>query len=153
MQTGAKGVDVRSLPPSSFLTIQVANALPRMRTGVTMTDRPRDETDLTEIGEAEQETTVYDLDASEDAGAATDDAREDLQQLVVYLATNLIDAPDDVHVSVERRGSAVHLRLQVPEEELGKVIGRQGRIARAMRTAVMIAGARHDVRASLDIEG
>jgi predicted RNA-binding protein YlqC (UPF0109 family) len=41
----------------------------------------------------------------------------------------------------------------VPETELGKVIGRQGRIARAMRTALMIAGSRQNVRATLDIEG
>ncbi len=120
---------------------------------MTMTDTPRDDVNLVHTDQDPLETDAYESEASEDAGGATDNAREDLRELVAYLATNLIDAPEDVRVSVERRGSAVHLRLQVPEEELGKVIGRQGRIARAMRTAVMIAGARHDVRASLDIEG
>ena len=78
---------------------------------------------------------------------------DELRQLVLFLATNLVDAPDTVEVTAEQRGSAVHLNLRVPEAEMGKVIGRQGRIARAMRTIVMIAGSRHNLRASLDIEG
>ncbi len=78
---------------------------------------------------------------------------EELRQLVLYLATNLVDVADDVAVTAEQRGSAIHLNLRVPEGEMGKVIGRQGRIARAMRTLVMIAGSRHNIRASLDIEG
>lgn len=80
-------------------------------------------------------------------------AAEELRRLVHYLATNLVDEPDTVEVTAEQRGSAVHLNLRVPEREMGKVIGRQGRIARAMRTVVMIAGSRHNLRASLDIEG
>jgi predicted RNA-binding protein YlqC (UPF0109 family) len=78
---------------------------------------------------------------------------EELRRLVHYLATNLVDEPGSVEVTAEQRGSAVHLNLHVPESEMGKVIGRQGRIARAMRTVVMIAGSRHNIRASLDIEG
>ena len=81
------------------------------------------------------------------------DPVEELRGLVLYLATSLVDEPDAVEVTAERRGPGVHLSLRVPEEELGKVIGRQGRIARAMRTALMIAGSRHNLRASLDIEG
>ncbi len=87
------------------------------------------------------------------AAAEGPDPAERLRDLVVYMATALVDAPDAVEVDVERRGPHVHLSLRVPEEELGKVIGRQGRIARAMRTALMIAGSRANVRASLDIEG
>jgi uncharacterized protein len=78
---------------------------------------------------------------------------EQLRELVVYMASNLVESPDDVDVTVEERGSAVHVTLRVPEEDMGKVIGRQGRIARSMRTLVMIAGTRHNVRATLDIEG
>lgn len=86
-----------------------------------------------------------DLDAGEPA--------EDLRQLVSYLATNLVDDPEGVSVEAVQRGQTVGLTLRVPEEELGKVIGRQGRIARALRTVLTIAGSRHNVRASLDIEG
>jgi predicted RNA-binding protein YlqC (UPF0109 family) len=75
-----------------------------------------------------------------------------LRELVLYMATNLVDDPEGVMVTAESHGSSVHLDLRVPATELGKVIGRQGRIARAMRTVVMVAGTRHNVRASLDID-
>ena len=88
----------------------------------------------------------------EDAAPGGDPV-ERLRGLVVYLATSLVDTPGAVEVAAERRGPSVHLSLRVPEEELGKVIGRQGRIARAMRTALMVAGSRHNLRVSLDIEG
>lgn len=87
------------------------------------------------------------------AAAPVDDSVGRLTSLITYLATNLVDEPDAVSVTAERRGQSVHLSLRVPETELGKVIGRQGRIARAMRTALMIAGSRQNVRATLDIEG
>ena len=80
------------------------------------------------------------------------DAAERLRGLVAYLATNLVDDPASVEVEARQRGGSVFISLRVPEEELGKVIGRGGRIARAMRTALMIAGSRNNVRASLDIE-
>ena len=82
----------------------------------------------------------------------TTDVAEQLRGLVVYLATNLVDDPDGVEVEARQRGGSVFISLRVPEEELGKVIGRGGRIARAMRTALMISGSRSNVRASLDIE-
>jgi predicted RNA-binding protein YlqC (UPF0109 family) len=84
--------------------------------------------------------------------APVTDAAERLRGLVAYVATNLVDDPENVGVEARQRGGSVYVSLRVPEEELGKVIGRGGRIARAMRTALMIAGSRNNVRASLDIE-
>lgn len=84
--------------------------------------------------------------------APSGDVADRLRDLVVYLATNLVDDPESVAVEARQRGSSVFVSLRVPEEELGKVIGRGGRIARAMRTALMITGSRSNVRASLDIE-
>lgn len=78
---------------------------------------------------------------------------EKLGELVRFMATQLVDSPDDLDITVDDRGSSVHIMLRVPEEEMGRVIGRQGRIAKAMRTVVMIAGSRQNLRASLDIEG
>lgn len=84
--------------------------------------------------------------------AAPTDAADRLRGLVIYLAGNLVDDPQAVEVEARQRGGSVFVSLRVPEEELGKVIGRGGRIARAMRTALMICGSRSNVRASLDIE-
>jgi predicted RNA-binding protein YlqC (UPF0109 family) len=102
----------------------------------------------------------YDEEDEDEAGFGEDDAlyapstdaAERLRGLVTYLATNLVDDPERVEVEARQRGGSVFISLRVPEEELGKVIGRGGRIARAMRTALMIAGSRNNVRASLDIE-
>ncbi len=82
-----------------------------------------------------------------------DDAIDALTGLVTYLVRELVDDGENVTVTADRRGHHVAVRLELPEEDLGQVIGRGGRIARSMRTALMIAGSRHDVRASLDIEG
>ncbi len=96
---------------------------------------------------------VYDHDGEDDVVyAPATEAAERLRGLVTYLATNLVDDPESVAVEARQRGGSVFVSLRVPEEELGKVIGRGGRIARAMRTALMIAGSRNNVRASLDIE-
>jgi uncharacterized protein len=84
--------------------------------------------------------------------APATDAADRLRGLVAYLASNLVDDPASVEVEARQRGGSVFISLRVPEEELGKVIGRGGRIARAMRTVLMIAGSRNNVRASLDIE-
>lgn len=77
----------------------------------------------------------------------------ELEELVRFMATNLVEEPDDVTVTAEQRGSSVQINLRVAAKELGKVIGREGRIARSMRTIVMVAGSRNNVRANLDIDG
>lgn len=80
-------------------------------------------------------------------------ATDALHDLVLFLVRNLVDDPGAVEVGIQQRGSLVQIQLRLPEEELGKVIGRGGRIAKSMRTALMIAGSRHHLRVSLDIEG
>lgn len=124
----------------------------------------RDELDAELAGDDEEfdddDYAVDGPDESEDEDRGSGNVRssslspaEGLQELVHYLASNLVDRPEEVDVRAEQRGPNVQISLFVPEDELGKVIGRQGRIARAIRTVVMIAGSRHNVRASLDIEG
>jgi uncharacterized protein len=100
----------------------------------------------------EEDEVVAEYGADDVLYAPATDAAERLRGLVAYLATNLVDDPEHVEVEARQRGGSVFISLRVPEEELGKVIGRGGRIARAMRTALMIAGSRNNVRASLDIE-
>ena len=91
-------------------------------------------------------------DVDDPSANGIDGAAASLRDLILYLATNLVDDPDAVDVAVARRGGVVDLRLTVPEEELGRIIGRQGRIARALRTSLMVAASRHHLRVSLDIE-
>jgi predicted RNA-binding protein YlqC (UPF0109 family) len=76
-----------------------------------------------------------------------------VQELVEFLAKGLVDNPDEVRVDrVERDGNVV-LELRVAPDDVGKVIGRQGRIVRAMRTIVRACGARSNERTMLEIVG
>jgi predicted RNA-binding protein YlqC (UPF0109 family) len=72
-------------------------------------------------------------------------------EIVEYLARRLVDDPDAVRVEeVDREGDTV-LQLYVAPDDVGKVIGRQGRIARALRTVVRASAAREDRRVLLEI--
>ena len=62
------------------------------------------------------------------------------EQLLEYLAKQLVDAPDAVRVETVERDDAVVLQLHVAPDDVGKVIGRQGRMARALRTVVRAGG-------------
>jgi predicted RNA-binding protein YlqC (UPF0109 family) len=74
-----------------------------------------------------------------------------LAELLEFLARRLVDEPDAVRVeSVERDGGIV-LQLHVAPDDVGKVIGRQGRIARALRTVVRAGAARTRERVHLEI--
>jgi len=74
-----------------------------------------------------------------------------VEELLDYLARNLVDRPDEVRVERTERDGAVILRLHVAEDDLGKVIGRQGRIARALRTLARASGGRRQERTLLEI--
>ncbi len=75
----------------------------------------------------------------------------DLQALVQFLAQQLVDRPDEVEVEeLEEDGAAV-FELTVAEDDLGKIIGKQGRTARALRTVLSAAAAKSRVRAVLEI--
>jgi predicted RNA-binding protein YlqC (UPF0109 family) len=76
-----------------------------------------------------------------------------MHELVEYLAKGLVDKPDEVRVERVERDGAVVLELHVAADDVGKVIGRQGRIARALRTVVRASGARSNERALLEIVG
>jgi len=74
-----------------------------------------------------------------------------VEELLDYLARNLVDRPEEVRVERTERDGAVVLRLHVAEEDIGKVIGRQGRIARALRTLARASGGRRQERTLLEI--
>jgi predicted RNA-binding protein YlqC (UPF0109 family) len=74
-------------------------------------------------------------------------------ELVEYLARQLVDEPNAVRVEQVERDDALVLQLYVAEADLGKVIGRGGRIARALRTVVRASSARGNRRVVLEIVG
>jgi uncharacterized protein len=74
-----------------------------------------------------------------------------LAELLAYLARRLVDDPEAVRVEEEQRNDALVLRLHVAKDDVGKVIGRQGRIARALRAIVRAGGARQRRRVILEI--
>jgi predicted RNA-binding protein YlqC (UPF0109 family) len=74
-----------------------------------------------------------------------------LAELLEYLARQLVDEPDAVRVETVEEGDAVILRLQVAPDDVGKVIGRQGRLARALRGIVRASASRPHQRVLLEI--
>ena len=78
-------------------------------------------------------------------------AGDKLQDLIAYIASSLVDDPDSVEVNVVEEDRAVVLELTVAPDDLGKVIGKEGRTARAMRTLLAATSARLHKRAILDI--
>ena len=74
-----------------------------------------------------------------------------MAELLAYLARELVDEPDAVRVETEERDDALVLRLHVAPDDVGKVIGRAGRIARALRAVVRASAVREDRRVLLEI--
>jgi predicted RNA-binding protein YlqC (UPF0109 family) len=76
-----------------------------------------------------------------------------MAELLEWIARSLVDEPDAVRVETEERDDVVVFHLHVAPEDVGKVIGRQGRLARALRSLVRAAGARAERRYLLEIAG
>ena len=74
-----------------------------------------------------------------------------MAELLAYLARELVDDPDAVRVESEERDGALVLTLYVAPEDVGKVIGRQGRIIRALRTLVRASAAREGRRVLVEV--
>ncbi|PRO65328.1 KH domain-containing protein [Alkalicoccus urumqiensis] len=74
-----------------------------------------------------------------------------MEQLVETIAKALVDHPDDVRVTSEENDHSLRIRLEVHADDMGKVIGRQGRIAKAVRSVVYAAGTTRGKRVQLDI--
>ncbi len=91
--------------------------------------------------------------STETVGAPDDRVRGDMARNVLeYVAKSIVDEPDSVVIEVEegRRGD-LRLSLRVSPDDMGKVIGRRGRVAQAIRAAVRAAGAREGLEVGVDI--
>jgi len=74
-----------------------------------------------------------------------------MKELLIIIAKNLVDSPDDVVVTEDFRDGSQVLKLTVAPDDMGKVIGKQGRIARAIRTVVKAAAIHADERIVVEI--
>jgi len=106
-----------------------------------MTDQPTppESTDV----EVEEE----ELDDEDDY----EDLEPDLKGLVEYVAKALVDKADAVKVDEVQDGNTTVYELEVDEEDIGKVIGRQGRVVRGLRALVKAAATRKGTRVDLDV--
>jgi len=76
-----------------------------------------------------------------------------MKDLLIYIVSNLVDNPDAITVDEIENDGETTLELRVAKEDMGKVIGRQGRIAKEIRTIIRSAANRMDKRVSVEIIG
>lgn len=74
-----------------------------------------------------------------------------MQDLVEYIARSLVDDPAQVEVHENHRGNTVNVNLVVGKQDMGRVIGRGGKVANAIRTLLRVAAAKKDQRVNLRI--
>lgn len=74
-----------------------------------------------------------------------------MKDLLLYIAQNLVEHPEQVTVTEVENGDELTLQLRVAPEDMGKVIGRQGRIAKEIRTVVKAVAQREGKRVTVDI--
>lgn len=77
--------------------------------------------------------------------------QERVLELISFVVVNLVEHPDDVSVDIVRRDSRDVYRVKVHDDDLGKVIGKGGQTARALRVLLMAVSARTDQRLGLEI--
>jgi len=75
----------------------------------------------------------------------------DLKELLTYIAKNLVDNPDEVNITEREEETETVFELRVKASDMGKVIGRQGRIAKEIRALMRSVAARQGKRISVDI--
>jgi len=74
-----------------------------------------------------------------------------VKELIEYIARSLVDDPSQVQVRQQSSGGRVHLELWVSKEDMGRVIGKAGRVANAMRVLLRVAAARENKQVTLDV--
>lgn len=74
-----------------------------------------------------------------------------MKSLIEYIAKSLVDDPTEVRVREQVQRGGVRVELSVADEDMGRVIGRGGRVANAMRALLRVSAARAGTRATLDI--
>lgn len=74
-----------------------------------------------------------------------------MKQLLNYLTTQLVDTPDEIDIQERNDGDTLIYELQVDQDDMGRIIGKNGRVANALRTLMKAAAAKRGVRVEVDI--
>lgn len=74
------------------------------------------------------------------------------RQLIEYVATSLVDHPDEMQLTESEEDGVTLYQLHVASRDIGKIIGRRGRVARAMRTLLKVSSIHNNTRAILEID-
>jgi uncharacterized protein len=74
-----------------------------------------------------------------------------MKELVEYIAKSIVSVPGDVKVTEETEENRIVIKLEVAADDKGRVIGKQGRVAEAMRTLLRVAATKEGVRVRLEI--
>ncbi|MBQ4631339.1 MAG: KH domain-containing protein [Clostridia bacterium] len=74
-----------------------------------------------------------------------------MKELLEFIAKSLVDSPDDVYVTESESGSSLVLELHVNEADMGKVIGKQGRIAKSIRAVIKACASRENKKVIVEI--
>jgi len=103
---------------------------------------------------SEQETPEEQENPEEQEAPETQEGSKEvkgMKELVEFIAKSIVNAPDDVTITEETDEQGIVLKLQVADEDKGRIIGRQGRVAQAMRTLIRVKAAKAGTRATLEI--
>ena len=133
-----------------------ANKKPFYRIVVADSRSPRDGKFIEEIGyynpvSANKETKINDEKALKWLSVGAQPTDEYMKELVMYIVKALVDNPDEVTVEETMQKDEIILKLKVSQDDVGKVIGKQGRIAKAIRTVLKSAGNKENIKVSLEI--
>ena len=117
-----------------------------------------DEQDVDEQDDSIDDS-IKDHDDREDDAPESDESYGDemsaidsMREMIEYIARALASNPDAVSVTQEDGGDRIYLRLSVDDQDKGKVIGRDGRVAQSMRSLLRVAAIKADTRVSLEID-
>jgi hypothetical protein len=100
--------------------------------------------------------SAEDVNTIDEVGSHDDDAGNRISggtplAVVTYLVNSIAGEPDSVVINTEERSGSIRFRIHVAPDDMGRIIGRRGRVVQAIRTVVAAAGARDGVQTNVDI--
>jgi hypothetical protein len=114
-------------------------------------DQELDEADVNRIDDADEDTAVDD-DRDDDGDDRGDEPAPTAISVLDLIVTSLVDDPDAVRIDPIEQRDRIRLEVRVGPDDMGRVIGKRGRVANAIRTVVRAAAVRDDVNVDIEFE-